>query len=72
MRLPQIIAHFKNNVDNTLEICILGKTKKEGLVHYTYEISNGPIMQKILRKKVFCFKDWNFIKEYGELRKRDL
>lgn len=72
MKLPQIISHFKDNIDNTLEICIMGKTKKEGLVRYTYEISNGPIIHKILRKKVFCYKDWNFIKKYGELVKREV
>jgi len=72
MKLPSIISHFKNNIDNTLEICIIGKTKKEGLVRYTYEIPNGPIMHKILRKKVFCYKDWNFIKNEGELVKREI
>lgn len=70
MKLPKIIMYFNNPVDNTLEICILGKTKKEGLVRYTYEISNGPIIHKILRKKVFGYKDWNFIKNEGELVKR--
>lgn len=72
MKLPQIIIHFKNPVDNTLEICILGLTKKEGLVRYTYELSNGPIIHKILKKKVFCYNDWNFIKEFGELVKREV
>ena len=72
VKLPIILSHFKNNIDNTLELCILGETKKEGFVRYTYELSNGPIMQKILRKKVFCFKDWNFIKEQGELVKREV
>ena len=72
MKLPQIISHFKNNVDSTLEVCILSTTKKEGLVRYTYEIPNGPILHKLLRKNVFCYKDWNYIKEQGELVKREV
>lgn len=72
MKLPCIISQFKDNIDNTLEIRILGRTKKERFVRYVYEISNGPSIQKILNKKVFCFKDWNFIKEQGDLVKREV
>ena len=72
MKLPRIISHFKNNVDSTLQICIMSTTKQDGLVRYTYWIPNGPKIQKIIRKKVFCYKDWNFIKEFGELEKKEV
>ena len=72
VRLPTILSHFKNNIDNTLEVCILSKTKQDGLVKYTYWIANGLKMQKILRKKVFGYRDWNYVKQNGKLEKKEV
>ena len=71
MKLPRIISHFKN-LDNTLELCIMSTTKADGLVRYTYWIPNGIKIQKILRKKVFGYRDWNFIKKFGKLEKKEI
>ena len=72
VHLPIILSHFENSVDKTLEICILSRTKQDGLVKYTYWIPNGPKMQKILRKKVFGYRDWNFIKQEGKLERKEI
>jgi len=71
MKLP-IIVFCKKHPSNILEICIVGETKKDGVVRYTYKIPNNAYMQMIINKKVFQFKDWNFIKETGKLIKREI
>jgi len=71
MNLPMIVVHIKHP-NNMLEVCIMGLTKRDGTVRYTYTIPNNFTMQKILSKKFFKFKDWHFIKENGKLTKREI
>jgi hypothetical protein len=42
---------------------------KEVLYHYSIAASYP--LEKILRKKVFTFRDLNFIKEHGELVRKE-